>query len=90
MSSLTRMRIGESIRETLAALERAAISELRVQASAPVPLTAIEQLTRWVVSLVDLLESDEVGGRSLFARRCGSRATSTSSCASRMTGKRSR
>ncbi|HET7544595.1 MAG TPA: recombinase family protein [Polyangiaceae bacterium] len=45
--------------EASAALERAAIGELRVRADAPIPLAAIDQLTKRVLSLVGLLESQE-------------------------------
>jgi hypothetical protein len=45
--------------DAAAALERAAIAELKNEASAPVPLAAIDELAERAVSLVDLLESDE-------------------------------
>ncbi len=45
--------------EAAATLERVAIGELKAQAGAPVPLAAIEQLTRRAVSLVDLLETEQ-------------------------------
>ncbi|HKO47442.1 MAG TPA: recombinase family protein [Polyangiaceae bacterium] len=45
--------------EASATLERAAIGQLRERANAPVPLAAIDQLTKRVLSLVGLLESKE-------------------------------
>jgi hypothetical protein len=45
--------------EAAAALERAAIADLKGQASTPVSLPAIEELTQRVTSLADLLEAED-------------------------------